>query len=66
MFLLYLKFANLIGRLYVFILFFIFTKFQKENQKLIFMSSIKYLNFKILWNKKNKIINWIVNNIEFE
>ena len=66
MFLLYLKFANLIGRLYVFILFFIFTKFQKENQKLIFMSSIKYLNFKILWHKKNKIINWIVNNIEFE
>ena len=66
MFLLYLKFANLIGRLYVFILFFIFTKFQKENQKLIFMLSIKYLNFKILWNKKNKIINWIVNNIEFE
>ena len=48
MFLLYLKFANLIGRLYVFILFFIFTKFQKENQKLIFMLSIKYLNFKIL------------------
>ena len=57
MFLLYLKFANLIGRLYVFILFFIFTKFQKENQKLIFMLSIKYLNFKILWHKKNKIIN---------
>ena len=66
MFLLYLNFANLIGRLYVFILFFIFTKFQKENQKLIFMSSIKYLNFTILWHKKNKIINWIVNNIEFE
>ena len=30
------------------------------------MSSIKYLNFKILWHKKNKVINWIVNNIGFE
>ena len=49
-FLMDVNFEILIIELYVFIIFFIFAKFQ-ENRKLTTMSLIKYLNFKFLWYK---------------
>ena len=45
-----MNFEILIVELYVFIISFIFAKFQ-ENRKLIAMSIIKCLNFKFLWYK---------------
>ena len=49
-FLVNVNFEILIVELYVFIISFIFAKFQ-ENRKLIVMSIIKCLNFKFLWYK---------------
>ena len=49
-FLVDVNFEILIIELYVFIIFFIFAKFQ-ENRKLTTMSLIKFLNFKFLWYK---------------
>ena len=63
MFLLDINFDKFIIRLYFFIIFFILAKFE-ENKRLIVMSSIKYLNFKLCI--KNNFIDQIVKNIRFE
>ena len=61
-----MNFENLIARLHILITFLMLTKFQ-ENQKTIAISSNKCYNFKFLWsNVKNKLIDQIVNNIQFE
>ena len=47
-FFLVVNFENLTIRLHVFMVFFIFAKFQ-GNKKSVVISSIAYLNFKFLW-----------------
>ena len=67
-FLLDVNFENLIVELYVLIISSMIANFQ-EDQRLIVILSIKYLNFKFFSLKlciKNKFIDIIVNNIRFE
>ena len=67
-FLLDVNFEILIVELYVLIISSMIANFQ-EDQRLIVILSIKYLNFKFFSLKlciKNKFIDIIVNNIRFE
>ena len=67
-FILNVNFENLTIRLHGLITSLMLTKFQ-ENQRSITTSSNKYYNFKLLYLKlyiKNKLIDQIINNIQFE
>ena len=67
-FILNVNFENLTIRLHGLITSFMLTKFL-ENQRSITTSSNKYYNLKLLYLKlyiKNKLIDQIINNIQFE